>query len=215
MLLMNVPLFSDLGKAELELLEHHAVNLQFPKNTMIINEGDESNALYAILEGKVKAYLSDDEGKEIILATYGPGEYFGEMGLFDNAPRSASVITLETSRLVLISKADFEHCLKQNIRVALQIIHGLNQRLRTATENMRNLALLDVYGRVAKLLPQLAEPEGDQLVVKERLTQQDIADRVGSSREMISRILKDLKEGGYIKIEGKQITIRDKLPASW
>lgn len=214
-MIKNVTIFADLHEPELDLLSSHAVSRVYPKSSIIINDGDDSNALYIVVEGRVKTYLSDDEGKEIILGTHGPGEYFGEMALFDNAPRSASVITLEKSRLMMIAKADFEKCLARNPKVALQIIRGLNKRLRTATENMRNLALLDVYGRVAKLLPQLAEPEGNELVVREKLTQQDIADRVGSSREMISRILKDLKAGGYIKIEDRQITIKDKLPSSW
>ena len=211
----DVSLFAGLDKAEREFLSLHAVTRVFPKHSIIINEGDTSDALYVVVSGRVKAYLSDEQGKEIILNTHGPGEYFGEMALFDDAPRSASVVTLEKTRLSIISRSDFESCVRRNPQLAFQIIRGLIKRLRIATENVRSLALLDVYGRVARLLLQLAEPEDGQLVVRERLTQQDIADRVGSSREMVSRILKDLKTGGYIENRDKQIIIREKIPHHW
>ena len=214
-MLENVPLFADLGETEREFISSRAVTRVFPKNSVIINEGDTSDALYIVVSGRVKAYLSDEDGKEIVLNTHGPGEHFGEMALPDGAPRSASVITLEKSKLAIISRADLEDCLRRNPQIALQIIRGLSERLRVATENVRSLALLDVYGRVARLLLQLAEPEDDQLTIREKLTQQDIADRVGSSREMISRILKDLRTGGYIEIEDKRITIKEKLPSAW
>ncbi len=211
----DVSLFTGLNEAELELLSSHALTRAFPKHSVIINEGDTSDALYIVVSGRVKAYLSDEQGKEIILNIHGPGEYFGEMALFDDAPRSASVVTLEKTRLSIISRADFESCVRRNPDLAFQIIRGLIKRLRIATENVRSLALLDVYGRVARLLLQLAEPDDGQLVVREKLTQQDIADRVGSSREMVSRILKDLKTGGYIKIQDKRILIKEKIPHHW
>lgn len=214
-MLENVLLFEELGKTELDALSSHAVTRVFPKNSVIINEGDISSALYVVVSGKVKTYLSDDKGNEVVLNTHGPGDYFGEMGLFDDAPRSASVVTLEKSTLSLISKSDFEECLRSNPKIALHVIRGVIRRLRTASENVRSLALLDVYGRVARLFLQLAEQHDGQLVINEKLTQQDIADRVGSSREMVSRILKDLKTGGYIQIEDRRITIMEKLPSSW
>jgi CRP/FNR family cyclic AMP-dependent transcriptional regulator len=211
----DVSVFENLDDSELELLSRHAVTRVFPKNSVIINEGDTSDALYVVTSGRVKAYLSDEDGKEIILNVHGPGEYFGEMALFDDAPRSASVITLEKTKLSTISRADFQDCVQRNPQLAMQIIRGLIKRLRIATEKVRSLALLDVYGRVARLLLQLAEPEDGQLVVKEKLTHQDIADRVGSSREMVSRILKDLKTGGYVSIQDKRITIKEKIPQHW
>lgn len=214
-MLENVSLFADLTKEELELLSEHAVTRVFPKNSIIINEGDDSDALYIVVSGRVKAFLSDEEGKEIVLTTHEVDDYFGEIALFDDAPRSASVVTLEKSKISIISKTDFEDCLCRNPRIMLRVIRGLIARLRISTENVRSLALLDVYGRVARVLLQLSEEENGQLTIKDKLTHQDIADRVGSSREMISRILKDLKTGGYIEVEERHIIIKEKLPHAW
>jgi CRP/FNR family cyclic AMP-dependent transcriptional regulator len=214
-MLEQIAIFTDLEKTELEALEKQAVTRTFPKNSVIINEGDASDALFVVNTGRVKVFLSDEEGKEIVLNTHGPGEYFGEIAMLDEAPRSASVITLEKSSINIISKADFEDCLCRHPRMALSVIRGLAARLRKSTENVRSLALLDVYGRVARLLLELAEDDNGRLTIRDKLTHQDIADRVGSSREMISRILKDLKLGGYIEIEDRHITIAEKLPHAW
>lgn len=208
-------LFSVISESELAMLSSKAVTRVFPKHSVIINEGDASDALYVVNTGRVKVFLGDEEGKEIVLNTHGPGDYFGEVAMLDNAPRSASVVTLEKTSISLLSKNDFEVCLSRNPKLALQVIRDLASRLRVSTENVRSLALLDVYGRVARLLLQLAEDTNGQLIVKEKLTHQDIADRVGSSREMITRILKDLKSGGYIEIEDRHITIKTTLPHAW
>jgi CRP/FNR family cyclic AMP-dependent transcriptional regulator len=214
-MLSEVELFSGLSGEELETVAKHAVTKTFPRNTIVVNEGDISNSLYVIISGKVKVYLSDEEGKEIVINTHGPGEYFGELALFDNQTRSASVITAEKTCLSIISKGAFENSVDRHPQIALKVIRGLVRRLRGATENVKSLALMDVYGRVARLLLQLAEERDGVLSIEEKLTQQDIADRVGSSREMISRILKDLKIGGYIDVQDKQITISETLPERW
>lgn len=214
-MLNEVELFSDLSDEELEEIASRAINKTFPRNTIIVHEGDTSDSFYVIASGRVKVYLSDEEGREIVLNTHGPGDYFGELSLFDKKPRSASVITTEETRLSLISRDEFETAINHNSHIAIKVIRGLVQRLRIATENVKSLALMDVYGRVARLLLQLAVERDGALLVEEKLTQQDIADRVGSSREMISRILKDLKSGGYIEIHDKQIRINDRLPARW
>jgi len=211
----NVSLFSKLSEQEHKDLETNAIIHSYPKNSMIIHEGDNSEALFVVISGRVKAFLSDEKGKEIVLNTHGPGEYFGELALFDDSPRSASVITLEKSKLAMISKTEFKACLRSNPEVAMQVIRGLVMRLKNATENVRSLALLDVYGRVARVLLQLAQEEGGKQVIREKLTHQDIADRVGSSREMVSRILKDLKAGGYIQLDKSRITLKEKLPHAW
>jgi len=214
-MLGNISLFSDLAEPDLKVLTNHAVTRVYPKNSVIIHEGDISHALFVVVSGRVKAFLSDDKGKEIVLNHHGPGEYFGELALFDDAPRSATVITLEKTSLSMISKSDFEVCLRTSPQVAVHVIRGLIKRLRAATDNVRSLALMDVYGRVARVLLQLAEQDNGQLVIKEKLTHQDIADRVGSSREMVSRIFKDLKSGGYIEFKDHCITIKEKLPHAW
>lgn len=214
-MLQNISLFSGLNEQELKDLEANAITRSYPRNSMIIHEGDNSEALFVVVSGRVKAFLSDEKGKEIVLNNHGPGEYFGELALFDDSPRSASVITLEKSKLSMISKTGFKACLRSNPEVAIQLIRGLVMRLRSATENVRSLALLDVYGRVARLFLQLAREEDGRLVIMEKLTQQDIADRVGSSREMVSRIIKDLKAGGYIQLDKNCITLKEKLPHAW
>jgi len=186
----------------------------FPKNAVIINEGDRGDSLYVILTGKVKVYVSDDDGREMILDTYSPGDYVGEMAL-DGRPRSASVMTLEPTTCSVVTRDELRNAISANPDVAMGLIATLIDRARIATDNVKNLALMDVYGRVARLLLSLAKEEGGKLVVPERMTQQDIADRVGASRDMISRIFKDLTIGGYVTIENRTITIHRKPPARW
>lgn len=214
-MLTNVPLFSALRESELQSLLAHAAKKVVPKNTIVISEGDRTDSLYVILSGKVKVFLQDEEGKEIILNSQGAGEYFGEMALIDDEPRSASVMTTEMSIFMVISKGDFRRCLADHPDIALSLIKGLSHRLRLLTENVRSLALMDVYGRVAKVLLSLAQPADGKLIINDGLTQQEIANRVGASREMVGRILRDLTTGGYINIEGKTITIHEKLPSAW
>jgi len=187
----------------------------FPKNTVIINEGDRGDSLFVILSGKVKVYVSDDDGREMILDIHGPGDYVGEMSL-DGRPRSASVMTLEPSTCAVVTRDALREAIANNPDVAMALISTLIDRARIATDNVKNLALMDVYGRVARLLLSLAKEQPDgKLVVPERMTQQDIADRVGASRDMISRIFKDLTVGGYITVVDRQITINRKPPARW
>ena len=208
----NVPLFARLRPGELKVLERHAKIRTYPRNTLIINEGDEASTLFVILSGQVKVFLSNEEGKEIVVNMQGPGEHFGELALIDSALRSASVMTVEKTRLTSISKADFTKILADHSDIALRLIQNLAARVRVLSENVKNLALLDVYGRVAKTLLSLAHEQDGKLVIEERLTQQDIANRVGASREMVARIMKDLVSGNYITIDQKRIQINEKLP---
>lgn len=214
-MVLSIPLFSDLEEAELKALSSRVITRRFARNTIILSEGDISDALYCILSGRVKVFLNDDEGKEVILNNQGPGDYFGEMALLDAGPRSASVMTIEDCRISIISKVDFDEFLDQNKEASRKIMRGLVKRLRALTDNVRSLALMDVYGRVARVLLGLAVEEGDTLVIKEGLTQQDIANRVGASREMVSRILKELRTGGYIEVHKRHIIIKEKLPHGW
>ncbi len=215
--LQNIPLFEQLSEEDLSTLESLAVTRSYPKNSVLINEGDQANAMYFIDSGKVRVFVSDDQGKELILNTMGEGEYFGELSLLDDENRSASVITTEKSSFSIIYKDDFTDAILKNPSLALSLLKNLTGRVRQLTENIKTLALEDVYGRIRKTLLSLAEDEGDGEVqrVTEKLTQQDIANRIGSSREMVARILKDLQIGGYIEIEKKQIRILKKLPESY
>jgi CRP/FNR family cyclic AMP-dependent transcriptional regulator len=213
--LRSIPLFEGVAEAELHALAGCTVTRSYPKQAIIVSEGDDTDSLYLILAGRVKVYLSDETGKELILAIKGPGQYFGEMVL-DSQPRSASVMTLEPSQFAILSRADFKAFLLRHAEVALQVIENLIRVARGLTHNVRSLAMLDVYGRVARILLELAVDQGDgKLVIPEKLTQKDIAARVGASREMINRILRDLTTGGYVTLEGGRITINKAPPARW
>jgi CRP/FNR family cyclic AMP-dependent transcriptional regulator len=215
MVLDKISLFSELSASDIEAVTKLAVTRNFPKSTMIICEGDQSDSLYVILSGKVKVFLSDEEGKEVTLNIQGEDEYFGELALLDSSPRSASVVTLEKTRLAVISKSSFEECMEKNPGISLKVSRGLARRLRELTENVRSLALMDVYGRVAHTLLEMSEEKDGKKVIPQKLTQREIASMVGASREMVSRILRDLSIGGYITIDKKIITINERLPAAW
>ncbi|VAW83571.1 cAMP-binding proteins - catabolite gene activator and regulatory subunit of cAMP-dependent protein kinases [hydrothermal vent metagenome] len=215
MILQNIPLFANLPKKDLETLTQRAITKNYPKNTILVSEGDETNSLFVIDSGKVKVFLSDHEGKEIVINVHGKGDYFGEIALLDDAPRSASVMTTEPCRVVLILKRDFEECLGQNPSIALCLLKDLTHRLRTLTDNVKSLALMDVYGRVARVLLNMASVENGKWIIAQRVTQKEIANRVGASREMVSRIMKDLTEGGYITVSKHGIVINQKLPENW
>lgn len=209
----TVPLFSALPQQELDALATRGAK-SFPKNAVVVNEGDETDSLYIILSGRVEFFVSDDEGKHFVLGAAGPGEYFGEIALA-GGPRSASVMTREPCRFVIIPKAEMKTFVAHYPEVALHIICTLSRRARALTDNAKGLALLDVYGRVTKALLDLAVEEDGKLVIPGKLTHQDIANRVGASREMISRILKDLSVGGYIEQTGRSIIVHKKPPSNW
>jgi len=203
-----------LTEAELHTLSGEGVVKTFPKQAVIVNQGDETDSLYIILSGRVKVFLSDDTGKEVVLGTQGPGEYFGEIVL-DGGPRSASVMTLEPCRFVVVPTQKFRDFLRTHPDFSVHLIEKLIRRTRALTDSVESLALMDVYGRVARLLLELGTEEEGKVVINEKLTQQDIANRVGASREMISKIFKDLSSGGYIALEGRRITINKTLPRHW
>ncbi len=186
----------------------------YPKNTVFITEGDSSDSVFVILSGKVKAFVSDSEGHELILNTQGPGDYVGEMAL-DGKPRSASVVTLEPSTFSVVQREPLRDAIRRNPDFALVMIAKVIERAREATDNVKNLALLDVYGRVARLLLNMAVETDGKLRIPEKITQQEIAERVGASRDMVSRIFRDLTVGGYITVENRIITINKKPPARW
>lgn len=186
----------------------------YPKNTVFITEGDSSDSVFVVLSGRVKIFLSDTEGHEMILDTQGPGEYVGEMAL-DGNPRSASVMTMESTAFSVVSRDPIREAIRKNPDFALEMISKIIDRARLATNSVKDLALLDVYGRVARLLLNMAVEKDGKLEIPEKLTQQEIAERVGASRDMVSRIFRDLTAGGYISVESRHITINKKPPARW
>lgn len=214
-MLRPVALFSELSDTQLSFISARSTSRTYPKGAIIVSEGDEGNALFVLQSGSVKTYLSDENGKEVVLSTQGPGEYFGDLALFDNAPRSASVASLELCKVMVISKSALKEALAEQPDLAFLLLRGLAIRVRHLTENVRTLALLGVFGRLVRTLYSLAADKDGYLVVDQKLTQQELANRIGSSREMVSRIMNDLVEGGYIDVDHKRIIIRKKIPSSW
>lgn len=203
-----------LSEAELRAISAHGIARTYPKGAVVVTEGDTTDTLYVILAGRVKVYATDDHGREILFLTQGPGEYFGELVL-DEGPRSASVMSLEKVRLLAVPKRELQDFVATNPAFALNIMKKLITRVRSLTASVKSLALMDVYGRVARLLLELAEETDGRMAITERLTHQDLANRVGASREMVGRILKDLAEGGYIATESSRIVINRPPPEHW
>jgi CRP/FNR family cyclic AMP-dependent transcriptional regulator len=211
LLLRNVPLFAALPEGALQLLTRVVGRKSYPRNSNIISAGDPTDALFIVISGRLKVMMSDDEGREVILAILSQGEFFGEMGLIDDSPRSATVIAIEPCELLMISKADFKKCLQENFDICMGVMRGLVRRLREADKKIGSLALMDVYGRVARLLMEMAETIDGQRVVTKKLPKQDIAKMIGASREMVSRVMKDLQTSGYIEVKAGSIFLRESL----
>jgi CRP/FNR family transcriptional regulator, cyclic AMP receptor protein len=207
------PVRFGLCSAQLTDLSRYGVAKRYKRNTIIFSEGDPTDALYILIEGRVRIYVADTNGKEVTLNTQGPGEYFGEMTL-DGGARSASVITLEPCRVLLVRRESLRQLFETNPDFALHLLHKLIHRIRVLTERVKSLALQDVYGRFRGMLEELAVTDGDVRVVG-KLTQADIASRIGASREMVSRILSDLKVGGYVSHTRRAIVIHRDLPTKW
>jgi CRP/FNR family cyclic AMP-dependent transcriptional regulator len=210
-LLKTVPLFASFGDEQLRLITPVVTRRSVPRSSMIMAAGDPTDSLYIVISGRLKVMMSDAEGKEVILSILGPGEFFGEMGLIDDAPRSASVVAIEPCELLAIAKRDFKKCLAENFEMTMALMRGLVHRLRDADRKIGSLALLDVYGRVARLLLDMSEIVDGQKIVTKRLPKQDIAKMIGASREMVSRVMKDLQVGGYIEMRGSNIVLRDTI----
>ena len=206
--------FSHLDEAALRELAPHGSARNFPKNAVVVNEGDDTNSLYVLLAGRVKVFITGEDGRELVITTIEAGEYFGELVL-DGGPRSASVMTLEPCRLFMLPQSDFEGLLRGNPLFAQHLTLKLIGKVRSLNAKVRDLALKDVYGRFVGFIEQCAVEHGGERVVPEPFTQNEIAERIGGSREMVSRIVRDLTAGAYITVESKRIRILKKLPAHW
>lgn len=201
-------------EAVLRDIAAQGITKKYPARTVLIHEGDVSAAMFIILAGRVKVHASDDSGKEVTLDTLGPGEYVGELAL-DGGRRDASVTTIESTTCAVVDASRLRELIATDPDFAIHLIHGLIGRVRSLSRSVKSLALEDVYHRVVNLLQRLAGPEGTTRVVREKLTQQQIAERVGSSREMVSRIFKELTIGGYIEVRSGRIVLLKKPPAGW
>ena len=209
--LRTLPMFETLSNERLEKIAGFASLRRVARHTTVLQAGDHTDNIYLILTGEIKVQISDHEGREVILSMLTPGEMFGEMGVIDDHPRSATVIATEPCDLVVIAKDDFKICLVENFEVSLYIIRSLVKRLREADRKIESLALVDVYGRVARLLLEMAETQEGQKVVTRRITRQDIAKTIGASREMVSRVMRDLQLRGMIKESDGCIWLHNEL----
>lgn len=196
-----------------ELVRLGAVR-NFAKGAIVVTEGEPALSMYVIQQGRLRVYVSGDDGREVELNVLGPGEYFGEL-MLDGQTRSASVIALTPAKLTMIVRDEFERILRQRPDIAFHVIQHLIQRVRALSRNVQGLVSKDVYGRVAQLFAELAREEGGARFVPGPLSQQAIADRVGASRSMIHRILHDLVDGGYVSIERDRIVLVKPLPRHW
>jgi CRP/FNR family transcriptional regulator, cyclic AMP receptor protein len=211
LLLRDVPLFAMLPEDQLAQLASVMSRRSCPRGATIIAAGDVTDSLYVVISGTLKVSMGADAGREIILSMLGPREYFGEMVPIDASTRSASVISLEPCELLVLSKHDFRKCLAENFQMAMTVLRGLVKRLREADRKIGSLALMDVYGRVARLLLDMSETIDGQRVVTRKIVKQDMAKMIGASREMVSRVMKHLQVGGYIDVRGNSTYLRDNI----
>jgi len=199
-LLRRVPIFAGLTQAQISQLSGNVSKRRFKRGELIVEQGQKTGALFIILSGRVRVSRTDKRDKEVILNTLGPGDCVGEMSLIDGHGHSASVRADVQTDVLELSHEEFVRCLAENQSIALWIMKDLVQRLRKSSDMVSSLALMDVYGRVAKVLLDAAQPQGDtDAVVCEKMTRQDIAKMVGASREMVSRVMRDFEEQGFIK----------------
>lgn len=210
--LRRMPILAGIAEPQLDLLAAGSVRRSFPKGRTIVAEGETSQSFYLLLSGRAKVQRSDSEGKEVILAILGPGEFFGEMSLIDDAPRSASVITIEPCDFISVNKESFKAMLASSTDMCLAIMRGIVKRLREADKKIETLALMDVYGRVARVLLDFSETVAGERVVKGKLPRQEIAKMIGASREMVSRVMKGLEVDGYIvPVSEGRLLLREKI----
>ena len=207
--LQKVPLFSQLGPADLQRVLEVARERAYPKNSVILFEDDPGDSLFVVNEGQVKVVLIGEDGREVILSVLGEGDFFGEMALIDDEPRSAHVIAMNDSTLLVLRREDFQGLLMQTPGIALAMLRELTRRLRRVDEKVGSLVLLDVNGRVARLLLDLAEEAGGERITR-RLTHHTIAQMIGSSRETVSRTMRELADKGMIEVSRRDIVIRDR-----
>lgn len=214
-MLENIALFAFLSPEARSKLESGAHTMSFARGSMLVAQGEMTDSLYIVLSGRLKVFNSNEDGREVLLNYIEPGEAIGELALLDGEPRSASVMALQNSRIALISRQYLMDCLRQNPEIAIELLHLLSKRVRNLTERVNSLALMDVYGRIANTLTTLAKPQSDGRLVTDAFTHQELSSIVGASREMVTRILNDLKKGGYILIEDHRVEIKNRLPARW
>lgn len=212
-LIRRVPLFSTLTQAQAESVADAVIKRRFKRGEVIVEQGKKSNFLAIVLTGRARVVTQDNRGREVILATMNPGDYIGEMSLIDNQPHSATVRAEVQTDVLILGRVEFARCLPENTSMAYAVMKGLVQRLRQADRKIESLALMDVYGRVARVLLEFAQEDSSgRLVIRERVSRQDVAKMIGASREMVSRVMKDLEDRGFIEMtEDGSTIVKDRL----
>ena len=212
-LIRRVPLFSMLTDVQANAVADAVIKRRFKRGELIVEQGKKTNALFILLNGRARVVTADSRGREVILATLQPGDHIGEMSLIDNEPHSATVRAEVQTDVLMLGRIEFARCLPENTSMAYAVMRGLVQRLRHADRKIESLALMDVYGRVARALLEFAvETEPGEMLIREKISRQDIAKMVGASREMVSRVMKDLEERGFIQTQDNgSIVVKDRL----
>ena len=212
-LIRRVPRFSMLTEAQATAVADAVIKRRFKRGEVIVEQGKKTNALFILLNGRARVITADSRGREVILATLQPGDHIGEMSLIDNEPHSATVRAEVQTDVLMLGRVEFARCLPENTSMAYAVMRGLVQRLRHADRKIESLALMDVYGRVARALLEFAVDDGQgEKLIREKISRQDIAKMVGASREMVSRVMKDLEERGFIQTQSNgSILVKDRL----
>jgi CRP/FNR family transcriptional regulator, cyclic AMP receptor protein len=212
-LIRRVPLFAMLTATQAEGVAEAVIKRRFKRGELVVEQGKKSNALFIILNGRCRVFTSDARGREVILANLQSGDYIGEMSLIDNESHSATVRAEVQTDVLMLGRLEFARCLPENTSMAYAVMKGLVQRLRSADRKIESLALMDVYGRVARALMEASEPDTDGgHIIRTKVSRQDLAKMVGASREMVSRVMKDLEERGFIETQTTgAVLIRDRL----
>jgi CRP/FNR family cyclic AMP-dependent transcriptional regulator len=208
-ILQRVPLFANLGETELARVAEVARERGYPKNSVILFEDDPGDALFVVVTGSVKVVLIGEDGREVILSVLAAGDFFGEMALIDDEPRSAHVIAMEDASMLVLRREDFHQCLREAPSIALGLLRTLSRRLREADDKIGGLVLLDVNGRVARLLLRMAD-ENDGVQITRKVTHHTIAQMVGSSRETVSRTMRELVDQGMLDVSRRAIAIKNR-----
>ena len=211
-LIRRVPLFALLTSSQAEAVADAVIKRRYKRGETIVEQGEKTNTLYIILTGRIRVVTSDKRGREVILATLNPGDYIGEMSLIDNEPHSATVRAEVQTDMLILGRTEFGRCLPENSSLSYAIMRGLVARLRSADRQIESLALLDVYGRVARTLLDMSEMENDVRLIRNKVSRQDLAKVVGASREMVSRVMKDLESRGMVQTqENGWVVIKEQL----
>jgi CRP-like cAMP-binding protein len=214
-LIRRVPLFSMMTNDQAQSVADSVVKRRFRRGEIIVEQGRKSNALFILLNGRARVLTADSRGREVILAVLQAGDYVGEMSLIDNEPHSATVRAEVQTDMLILGRAEFSRCLPESSSLAYAILRGLVMRLRAADRQIESLALLDVYGRVARTLLDMAEEDNGIKIIRNKVSRQDMAKIVGASREMVSRVMKDLEERGVIETqENGSVILKERLHAA-